>query len=102
MSKKYKAGDVILLNWEGEPDEYYVRGHMRPEVAQAILEKEYDGPVDWGIPYPAYGHWSVGRSWYDGRPCQILETYDLPGRGRFPIMIADRVAYRTNRREPAV
>ena len=88
----YTGGEVIYLQWDGRPDDLVVRGHMPPVVAAQLLDLEYGGQYVTRLPEPAWGRWSCEPG-PDGTEC-VLREYEEPGRGRFPIMVADIVAER--------
>ena len=92
-----KVGQVIELWWEDGTGAVFVRGHMEPEAARAILVEFYASDDSLypmcessiGMPRARWGRWSreIGP---DG-PCGVLRTYDEAGRGRFAVMEAEVV-----------
>jgi len=95
-----RTGEFISLIYDGEPDAFYIRGHISDKDALEILDyydcltkiemklinKDYV-PIYYkadieGI-YHRYGRWSIEPG-PDG--CiQCLRDYKDKGRGRFPI-----------------
>ncbi len=81
--KKYNNGDYMPLIWDGQPDAFYIKGHVNTEDGWAILadEKVVEGR-EIGQAEQIYGRWSTegGTEW----PLTLRE-YKSPGRGRFKI-----------------
>lgn len=93
---KTKHAEYIDLQWEDDVHDYNVRGHVEPEDADLALreyfQSEYgdDAEVPEHGPWKhAYGRWSMHYDYDNGGGRQMLETYDEPGRGRFPITSAE-------------
>lgn len=83
----HSEGEYIVLSWEHTPDEYYVRGHVTPEIAEAVMLKHYN-ELDSLMPKHdnwkhVYARYSMESTW-DGNS-QVLRTYEESGRGRFKI-----------------
>lgn len=84
---RYADGEVIELCWDGPEMAVYVKGHMEPEKARAIIEREHDG-LRIRQPVPKYGRWSCSAFAPEG--CDmVLAVYTDRGRGRFPLMEAE-------------
>ena len=85
--KKYNNGDYIYLNWDGNPDAYYVKGHVENYTGLVILEDAGaldNGELDnIGVGQHLYARWSMEPG-EDGNQ-HFLRTYKTPGRGRFKI-----------------
>ena len=92
-SVPYRGEEVIYLRWEGRADDLVVRGHLPPLVAAQLLDLEYGRQYLTRMPEPYWGRWSCEPG-PDGDNGRVLREYDTPGRGRFPIMVADVIAKR--------
>lgn len=86
----HKHGQYIPLNWEFiVPDEYYVRGHVSPDEADAAMRAYYGDEMPPHGPWRhAYARYSMQCTW-DGNS-HVLIPYDEPGRGRFKITMCPR------------
>jgi hypothetical protein len=89
-------GEYIPLNWDGTPDNEYVRGHVTAIEFAAAFNQEHWGDDPYQAPTPEavtheWGRWSqeVGP---DGSG-RVLRTYSEPGRGRFPITSAPHAPF---------
>ncbi len=97
-----KTGEVILLIWEGDPEDFFVKGHLTEEEVMDALNHEellekgvhyFDkGTREWdwqwhkpklGTSPHRYGRWSMEPGPDDCS--QTLRDYSEPGRGRFPV-----------------
>jgi hypothetical protein len=86
---KTKDGEIIELQWDCGAEFFYIRGHIRFEVAKKILLRYFDGD-DYEVEEPVhkYARWSCdARVEYD----HSLMDYDEPGRGRFKITEFKRI-----------
>ena len=86
-----------------------VRGHHDPIVAlHAVIEYclGYDGGdlreitmmndgmacrISYAVPNPQYARWSCEGGAFDDPSIRVLRYYDAPGRGRFKVMVSDRI-----------
>ena len=81
--KKYNNGDYMSLIWDGQPDAFYIKGHVNTEDGWAILADE--GIVEGreiGQAEQIYGRWSTEG---DTEWPLTLREYKSSGRGRFKI-----------------
>jgi hypothetical protein len=84
MSKpKNRNGEYMPIEWEDEPIEEFVRGHLTPSRAMDTLAHAICDPecLDWLRLRHVYGRWSQEGGWPDG----VLRIYDEPGCGRFKV-----------------
>jgi hypothetical protein len=105
---KTVEGEMIQLNWEGDPDAFFIRGHVSPKDFMLELEDqdvmetgfsrlvEADGHRNWvwqdalrilGPITHRYARWSMEPG--DDGGYQVLRDYKDPGRGRFKVTMAD-------------
>lgn len=93
VADRDRAGEYISLYWDDyEPEWYAVRGHVTPDQYAAEMAREPDIKLD--TPRHTWAHWAmVGwKSRTDKR--RNLMLCDKPGRGRFPVTVAERVLRR--------
>jgi hypothetical protein len=84
--RKYEDGDYMALNWmDGEPEAYYIKGHVIPEHGRKTLlgEGAIDSEEEVLQGKHKYARWSM-ESTDDGNR-HILRVYDFPANGRFKI-----------------
>lgn len=95
-------GEPISLIWEGDPEDYFVKGHLSEKEALDALNREE--LLEKG--YPVYNKGTWGRDWQWYKPIlspalhryarwsmepgpedchHVLRDYAEPGRGRFPV-----------------
>jgi hypothetical protein len=98
--KTDRTGEFIELIYDGQPTDFYIRGHISDDQALEILNYydvltkiemklinkdyvpiEYKAEIE-GI-YHRYGRWSIEPG-PDGTT-QVLRDYKDKGRGRFPV-----------------
>ena len=82
---RYNDGEYMPLVWDGQPDAFYIKGHVDTETGLAILEEEdVVGDRKIGQAVQKYGRWSTegNTEW-----SQTLREYKNPGRGRFKITV---------------
>ena len=89
---KTKHGEYIPLVWDcGNPDAYYIRGHIDEQEALGVLEDEgemLDGKLESGNAIGkarhVYARWSMQGDAPQGCT-SVLREYNNPGRGRFKV-----------------
>ena len=80
---RYNDGEYMPLAWDGQPDAFYIKGHVNTEEGWAILaEGDFAGGREIGQAEQIYGRWSTEG---DTEWTQTLREYKNPGRGRFKI-----------------
>jgi len=103
MNKTNRDGEYIHLIWEcGNPDAYYIRGHITAENALGVLEEQgemLDGKLEngdkHGPPRHAYARWSTQGDAPEGCS-QTLREYKSSGRGRFKVTVIDTSIFSKN------
>jgi len=84
MSENRK-GEPISLMWECSPDFWAVRGHVDHLLAAEWAREDTDRADMRVTVEHAWGQWSM-----DGHERrQVLRVHHEPGRGRFPITVAE-------------
>ena len=80
---RYNDGEYMRLVWDGQPDAFYIKGHVNTEDGWAILtEEEIVKGREIGQAEQIYGRWSTEGT----TECpHTLREYKSPGRGRFKI-----------------
>ena len=81
---RYNDGEYMPLIWDGQPDVFYIKGHVNTEDGWAILVEEevvLDRKI--GQAVQCYGRWSTEPG--DDNWRHVLREYKNPGRGRFKI-----------------
>ena len=82
---RYNDGEYMPLLWDGQPDAFYIKGHVSTEDGWAILiEEEVVEGRKIGQAVQKYGRWSTEG---DSEWSQTLREYNKPGRGRFKITV---------------
>lgn len=80
---KEKHGQYILLYWDGEPEGYYIKGHVALDVAQQVIEREEEFTPRHVV--HKYARWTFADE-YTPEGCDFtLKVYDKPQRGAFKI-----------------
>lgn len=81
---RYYEGEYMNLVWDGQPDAFYIKGHVSTEDGLAILaEADVVGDRKIGRAEQIYGRWSTEPG--DDGYIHMLREYTKPGRGRFKI-----------------
>lgn len=102
MAKKNRDCEYMNLIWEyGNPDAYYIRGHIDEAKAVGVLEEQgimLDGKLENGDAVGksrhAYARWSVQGDAPEGCT-RVLREYKEPGRGRFKVTVFDTGIFAT-------
>lgn len=82
---RFNDGDYMSLLWDGQPDAFYIKGHVNTETGLAILtDEDVIGDRKIGRAEQIYGRWSTEG---DTEWKHILREYKNPGRGRFKITV---------------
>jgi hypothetical protein len=80
-------GEYIPLYWDGEPDVWYVKGHVSEEVAkeQCVREEAIKPETEITITH-AYARWvfSDESARSEGHD-RVFRRYKQPGRGAFKV-----------------
>lgn len=80
---KENVGTYIALYWDGNPEAYYIRGHVLKNEACITLEREAEvDPDDIGYVKHRYGRWGFSSHEDFDRSLNVL---DSPNRGAFKI-----------------
>ena len=85
---RYENGQYMILIWDGNPDAYYIKGHVSHEtgIDTLISEGAIDDAKSVGHAVHKYGRWSMQGDAPDG--CvSVLREYKKSGRGRFKITV---------------
>ena len=86
------VGEVLPLVWDGDPVEYYVRGHVdRGTYLEALADYlvEFECDEDAAVPYMGplryyYARWVFASDLPEGCT-HALRVYSSPGNGRFAV-----------------
>ena len=82
---RYNNGEYMPLLWDGQPDAFYIKGHVDTKTGLAILGNEdVIGDRKIGRAEQIYGRWSTegNTEW-----THTLREYKNQGRGRFKITV---------------
>lgn len=81
----FNDGEYMPLLWDGQPDAFYIKGHVDTETGLAIFaESDVIGDREVGQGVQKYGRWSTQG---DSEWPLTLREYKNPGRGRFKITV---------------
>ncbi len=82
---RYNDGDYMPLIWDGQPDAFYIKGHVNTKDGWSILvDEEVVDDRKIGQAEQIYGRWSTEG---DTEWTHTLREYRNPGRGRFKITV---------------
>lgn len=82
-----REGEYICLYWDGEPDAWYVKGHVSEEIArQECVREEAIGPEEEIAIWHKYARWVFAdeSARLDGHE-RVFHTSMLPSRGAFKV-----------------
>ena len=80
---KEKSGTYIALYWDGNPEAYYIRGHVLKNEACHTLEREAEvNPDDIAYVTHKYARWGFSSHEDFSRS---LNVHAAPSRGAFKI-----------------
>lgn len=85
-------GDYIPLHWEEDPDYEVVRGHVDDEtflLAVGAGNGNYGRLPQLAKPERRWARWSFDGCDEFGNQRRKLRVHNAPGRGRFPVTVAD-------------
>lgn len=88
---RYNDGEYMPLVWDGQPDAFYVKGHVNTKDGwDILLEEDVIGDREIGQAEQIYGRWSIEPGDWpiksgDDTWRHTLREYKNPGRGRFKI-----------------
>ncbi len=109
MSALPEVIDLIDDSGGSYRNEIVLLGHHDPIVAMhAVVEYilGYEGGdlrditlmndglscrMSYAIPEPKYARWSCESGAFDDPSIRVLRQYDSPGRGRFKVMVSERI-----------
>ena len=83
---KYNDGELISLNWDGQPDAYYIKGwaYVNPMIDELLKEEIIQSREEISSFKKTYARWNASRDEMND-PVSVLQTKDGPGRGRFKV-----------------
>ena len=81
---KLEDGEYMPLVWDGQPDAFYIKGHVDTKTGLAVLAEEDVIGDKIGQGVQKYGRWSTEG---DCEQPHTLREYLNPGRGRFKITV---------------